>query len=244
MDREKMEYGYYIPTETEEKAINKQSKFIPEVKSKLRDKSIKVPEAIYRCSGIKVLGQRLKSFVFTTDVAIIQNCNAQGILSVYPFTPQLSVMESILNVSSTPVFTGVGGGPTPMNRVINMAMQAELKGAHGVVLNAPTRNQVIREVAEHIDIAIVCTVASAEDDYMGKVAAGGNIINVSGGKDTAKTVKQIRKDLGPEFPIIATGGPNDESIYETIMAGANAITYTPPTTAEIFAEVMASYRKG
>ncbi len=35
-------------------------------------------------------------------------------------------------------------------------------------------------------------------------------------------------------PIIATGGPTEESILRTIQAGANAITYTPPTTGQLF----------
>jgi hypothetical protein len=40
-----------------------------------------------------------------------------------------------------------------------------------------------------------------------------------------------------------TGGTSDESIRETINAGANAITYTPPTTGEIFGGIMERYRK-
>ena len=44
------------------------------------------------------------------------------------------------------------------------------------------------------------------------------------------------------MPIIATGGPTDESILETIRAGANAITWTPPTNGEIFRDIMAAYR--
>lgn len=46
----------------------------------------------------------------------------------------------------------------------------------------------------------------------------------------------------PEVPVIATGGPTDESILETIEAGANAITYTPPTCGEIFKKMMNKYR--
>ena len=38
----------------------------------------------------------------------------------------------------------------------------------------------------------------------------------------------------PEVPIIATGGPTDDTIRATIEAGANAITYTPPTSAGLF----------
>ena len=43
--------------------------------------------------------------------------------------------------------------------------------------------------------------------------------------------------------IIATGGPTEESILETIRAGANAITITPPTTGELFAGIMHDYRE-
>lgn len=242
MEKELRNYGNYSPTEEEERLIKKNAKIIPEVKSILRGKMITLPESIYKCSGIKVLGKRLKSFIFTTDVAIIKNNNAQATIAVYPFTPQLAVMEAVLDTSSVPVFTGVGGGPTPPIRAVNMAIQAELKGAYGVVLNAPTPLDTIRLVADNVDIAVVCTVASLNDDFQKKVDAGANIINVSGGKHTAQLVAKVRKQLGDDFPIIATGGPTDESIIETIASGANAITYTPPSTAEIFQEVMASYR--
>lgn len=61
------------------------------------------------------------------------------------------------------------------------------------------------------------------------------------GKDTPRIVRKIKEQF-PEFPVIATGGPTIESIKETIEAGANAITYTPPTTAEIMGELMDKYR--
>lgn len=229
-------------TTNNENIVVKKEKFIPVIEHKLRSKMIIVPPAIYECSGIKVLGKRIKSMIFTTDVAIIMNNNADAVIAVYPFTPQLAVMESVLNVASVPVFTGVGGGPTPIKRSVNMAMEAELKGAHGVVLNAPAPIQMVQSVSEVLDVPVICTVASLKDDFKSKVEHGANILNVSGGKDTAKIVKKIREELGEKFPIIATGGPTDETIRETIKAGANAITYTPPTSAEIFEKVMASYR--
>ena len=64
---------------------------------------------------------------------------------------------------------------------------------------------------------------------------------MSGGKNTADIVRNIRNRF-PEFPIIATGGPSEESIYETIQAGANAITFTPPTSASIMGSLMDKYR--
>ena len=45
------------------------------------------------------------------------------------------------------------------------------------------------------------------------------------------------------LPIIASGGKTGESIAETIAAGANAITYTPPSPAVLFKEMMEKYRE-
>jgi len=217
-------------------------KFVPEISSQLRGRSVMVPEAIYRASGIKILGTRIKSLLFSTDVAIIKNTNANSIIAVYPFTPQLSITHAILEVASVPVFVGVGGGLTTGQRSIQIAIQAELLGAYGVVVNAPMQNDVIREMKKILDIPIIATVASLNDDYRGKIDSGVSILNVSGGSNTVEMVRVIRGVLGREFPIIATGGPTEESILDTIDAGANAITYTPPSTGEIFAGVMKKYR--
>lgn len=218
-------------------------KFVPEVKSQLRSRIIEVPPSIYRASGIKILGTRIKSLLFTTDVAIIKNNNAQSIMAVYPFTPQLSITHAILEVANVPVFVGVGGGLTTGKRSINIALQAELMGAYGVVVNAPTDPEVIRQMRERIDIPIIATVVSECDTYLSKIEAGASILNVSGGAKTTEIVRNIRKKLGPEFPIIATGGPTEESILRTIEAGANSITYTPPSSSDIFSGVMDKYRE-
>lgn len=217
-------------------------KYVPEVESELRKKPIVIPPSIYDCSGIRVQGTRIKSLVFSTDIAVIKNCNAQAVLAVYPFTPQLSIIQSILEVSSIPVFAGVGGGTTTGQRSINIAVQAELLGAYGVVVNAPMENEVIQAMYEVLDIPIIATIASLHDDVIGKINAGARILNVSGGKDTTDLVRTIRDHIGWEFPIIATGGPTKEDILGTIAAGANAITYTPPSNRELFSEIMTQYR--
>ncbi|NLJ98620.1 MAG: hydrolase [Tissierellia bacterium] len=217
-------------------------KYIPEIRSQLRSRIIEVPSVIYKASGIKVFGTRIKSLLFSTDVSVIKNNNANSIIAVYPFTPQLSITQAILEVAPVPVFAGVGGGLTTGRRAVDIALQAELMGAYGAVVNAPTSNQVIRKMYNRIDIPIIATVVSECDDYKGKLDAGARILNISGGPKTSKIVKQIRDEYGKELPIIATGGPTDKSILETIEAGANAITYTPPTAAEIFAGVMENYR--
>lgn len=222
--------------------IVKDKKFIPVIESRLRKRIVEAPKEIYDASGINIFGKRIKSLIFSTDVAIIKNCNADGVIAVYPFTPQLSITHAIIEVSPSPVFVGVGGGLTTGQRSIDIALHAELHGAFGVVLNAPTPNELIKEMRQKIDIPIVITVVSEKESIEDRIKAGVSIFNVSGGSRTAELVRNIRTRF-PEIPIIATGGPSVESIRSTIKAGANVITYTPPSTAELFSNIMDSYRE-
>lgn len=215
--------------------------FVPEIQGNLRKHIIKVPEAIYKVSGIKIFGKRIKSLVFSTDVAIIKNCNADAVIAVYPFTPQPVITHAIITASDVPVFSGVGGGTTTGKRVINLAMDAEFQGAMGVVVNAPTTNEIIRALRDRIDIPVVVTVVSEKTDIEARINAGATILNVSGASKTAEIVQMIRQKY-PEMPIIATGGPTEEDILRTIEAGANAITFTPPSNGEIFKDIMTKYR--
>jgi len=50
------------------------------------------------------------------------------------------------------------------------------------------------------------------------------------------------RDLHSDIAIIATGGKTEETIRLAIEAGANAISHTPPTPAELFKEIMVKYR--
>lgn len=215
---------------------------IPEFEGNLRKFMLKVPESIYKASGIKIFGKRIKSLVFTTDVCIIRNVNADAIIAVYPFTPQPVITQALMLAADKPVFCGVGGGITQGKRVVNIALHAEYQGAMGVVVNAPTSNEVVRDVKDTIDLPVIVTVVGEKEDIKARIDAGASIINVSGGADTPAIVNEIRKEF-PNLPIIATGGPTDESILETIRAGANAITWTPPTSPEILSRIMDEYRE-
>ncbi|AWI03185.1 hydrolase [Clostridium drakei] len=222
-------------------AAVKGNKYVPEIKGTLRSHMINIPEVIRKASGIKVFGKRLKSFLFTTDIAVIKNTNADAIMAVYPFTPQPVITKVLVAASDVPVFCGVGGGLTMGKRVVNLALDAEFKGAMGVVVNSPTSNDVIKAMRDTVDIPIIVTVVSEYDDIQKRIEAGTTIINVAAGKKSAEIVRKIREKYA-ELPIIATGGRNEESINETIKAGANAISYTPPTTSELFAVTMEKYR--
>ena len=218
-------------------------KYIPEIESSLRKKPVLMPNAIYNASGIRIQGTRIKSLIFSTDIAIIRNSNAQAVFAVYPFTPQLAIVQSIIQGSSIPVCAGVGGGTTSGPRSVSIALECELLGAYGVVVNTPMKNEVIRDMYEVLDIPIIATVVSKHDDFVGKINAGARILNVSGGKKTAELVAYVRSIIGNEFPIIATGGDDEANIHATTQAGANAITYTPPSTSKLFKSMMEDYRE-
>lgn len=217
-------------------------KAVPSYEGTLRSHMIMIPPCISECSGIRVFGRRIKSLAFTTDVAIIRNINADAIIAVYPFTPQPAIHRAIMQAADMPVFVGCGGGVTRGMRVVNLANDAEHEGAFGVVVNAPTSNEVVHMLKQVLDIPVVVTVVSDRTDVGARIEAGADIINVSGAQHTPDIVRKVRRQF-PDVPIIATGGPTDESIMETIQAGANAITYTPPTNGELFAQSMARYRR-
>lgn len=215
---------------------------IPVVNGELRSHILTVPETIWKASGIVVMGRRIKSLLFSTDIAIICNCNADAVLAVYPFTPQQRIANAIVTSSSIPVFCGVGGGITNGPRSVMLARDAEAHGAFGVVVNVPIVNETISQMHRVIDIPVIATVVSENMDIDARLRAGAAILNVSAAERTPELVRHIRADF-PSLPIIATGGPNDETVAETIAAGANAISYTPPTTKRLFESIMNGYRQ-
>ena len=127
-------------------------------------------------------------------------------------------------------------------RTVSLAKDVESQGAMGVVLNAPITNLNLRAVAMAVDIPVIITVTKEDTDIAARLANGASILNVACALQTPRVVAKIRADF-PDVPIIATGGRTEESIAETIAAGANAITYTPPSPAELFKAMMEKYRE-
>ncbi len=217
-------------------------KIVPSVQSSLRHNILNMPREIYKASGIVINGRRLKSFVFTTDLAIIRNCDADAVFAVYPFTPQQAISDAIIKCSYIPVFCGVGGGTTKGVRTLTLAKDVEAQGAMGVILNAPVSNDNLFAVAKVIDIPVIITVTSKETNIRERLDFGASIINVACAQETPEVVSHIRANY-PDIPIIASGGKTGADVLRTIEAGANAITYTPPSTAELFKSLMEKYRE-
>lgn len=222
--------------------MEQEKKQIPYVSSKLRHNILELPQEIRRASGIVIYGRRIKSLVFTTDLAIIKNCDADAVFAVYPFTPQQSISDAIIKASYIPIFCGVGGGTTQGIRTISLAKDAESQGAMGVVLNAPVSDMNLLAVSKSVDIPTVITVTDERTNIASRIESGAAILNVAAAARTPELVQRIRGQF-PDIPIIATGGNKPDTILATIEAGANAITYTPPSTQELFKSMMAKYRE-
>lgn len=213
----------------------------PSISSALRHNILKMPEEARKASGIIIYGRKIKTLVFTTDIAIIRNCDADAVFAVYPFTPQQAISDALIKASYVPVFCGVGGGTTKGIRTVALAKDVECQGAMGVVLNAPISNLNLIAVRKAVDIPVIITVVNEDTDIAARLASGASIINVAGASKTPDIVAKIRKKF-PDVPIIASGGSSEESVRKTVEAGANAITYTPPSTQELFRTLMEKYR--
>lgn len=211
------------------------------IENRISSSAARVPDIIGCTSGITVQGRQLHSFAFTTDAAIIRNTNADAILAVYPFTGEPVITQALLTVAQAPLFVGVGGGTTTGPRVIQLAMMAEMQGAAGVVLNAPAPAATVHDVSRVMNIPIIATVLACDGELDDKINAGAAIINVAAGRRTPDVVQQIRQRY-PSIPLLASGGSTDESMAETIVAGANALTWTPPSAQEMQSSMMMRYR--
>ena len=182
-----------------------EKKASPNVESRLRHNILKMPQEVYAASGIVINGRRLKSFVFTTDLAIIRNCDADAVFAVYPFTPQQAISDAIIKASYIPVFCGVGGGTTHGVRTLNLARDVESQGAMGVVLNSPISDLNLLAVSRVVDIPVIITVTKENTNIQSRIDSGASILNVACSTDTPRVVAKIREQF-PDVPIIASGG--------------------------------------
>ena len=208
----------------------------------LRNHMVLAPECMSECTGIRIFGRLLKSIIFSTDVAIIANTNADAVIAVYPFTPQPRIVSAVMTAADMPVFFGVGGGFTTGERAVKQAIAAENLGALGVVVNAPVTPNVLYSIKRAVDVPLIATIVSGAQDIDARIEAGADILNVAASAVTPEVVAMIRA-RHPDIPIMATGGPTDESIRATIAAGASAVTFTPPDTGVLLAQIMQGHRE-
>ena len=93
-----------------------------------------------------------------------------------------------------------------------------------------------------VDIPVITTIVSGDMDIAARLEAGADILNVSGASKTPDIVAKIRSQF-PDVPIMPPADPGTRISCATIQPGANAITYTPPTTGQLFADIMINHRR-
>jgi hypothetical protein len=212
--------------------------------SKIKAKKIATPQIIAaECNGVSLGNTTIKSLIFSTDMALIENNDADAVLAVYPFSPSQKIMKALIDFSEKPVICGVGGGLTQGKVSLEMAIAAEAMGAAAIIVNQPFQNKHIEAIKRKITIPIISSVSVKEFAFKDRVNAGVDIFHVTGGSNTASIIEHINFAT-PCFPVIATGGKTIESIQASIKSGADAIVLTPPTSGELFKSIMNQYRSG
>ncbi|MFT8705292.1 MAG: dioxygenase [Bifidobacterium sp.] len=222
-------------------SVSRSSAGTATVEGRLTSPVARVPESTSQAGGITVKGHTIRTFAYTTDAAVIRNTNADAILAVYPFTGEPVITQALLIVAQQPLFVGVGGGTTTGTRVVELAMVAEMQGAAGVVINAPAPAETIEAAMNSVDIPVIATVTADDEITEEKILAGAAIINVAAGANTTATVTSIRAHH-PEIPILASCGSTENTIVNTLQAGADALTWTPPSAQQLQSQMMARYR--
>ena len=212
------------------------------IEGRLRKAPLRIPDNYEDCSGFTLFGRRIRSLLYSTDVAVIRNSNADAIFAVYPFTAQPAITQALLTVAEAPLFVGVGGGTTTGRRAAELAAVSEMQGAAGVVLNSPASPEMVGQVVSTVDIPVVATITTFDDEAAEKVYAGARIVNVAAGKRTAEVIADLRRAF-PNLPIIATGGRSDQTAAATVAAGANALIWAPPSIVELQSDMMVRYRE-
>ena len=201
-----------------------------------------MPDEYGQATGFTLFGRRIRSLLYSTDVAVIRNSNADAIFAVYPFTAQPSITQALLTVAEAPLFVGVGGGTTTGRRAAELAAVSEMQGAAGVVLNSPATPDMVAQVVSTVDIPVVASITRFDDIARAKVEAGARIINVAAGRSTPEVIRQLREAY-PNLPILATGGKSAEISAATVSAGANALIWAPPSITELQRDMMVRYRE-
>jgi hypothetical protein len=119
-------------------------------------KKIATPRIIAeKCNGVTMGGQSIRSLIFSTDMALIENNDSDAVLAVYPFAPSVKIMKALIEFSEKPVICGVGGGLTQGRTSLDMAMAAEDMGAVAIIVNQPFKNRHIETIRRRVNIPIV-----------------------------------------------------------------------------------------
>lgn len=200
-----------------------------------------IPKSIQDSPGILIGNKRVKSILLSTDLAHIQNIRSDAVMIINPFEKSNKLDKVVIEFSNSPVFCDIGGGLLREEKTIRLAEGALEAGASGVVITRPSSPEIIYRIRRAISGKLIYTVMFDREPVRDLKDAGVDIFNVVTGESTAESVQKIREKL-PNMPLMASGGPYDFTISETIRMGADAIVFNPPTATEILRSIFDNYR--
>ncbi|SMO51658.1 hypothetical protein [Gracilimonas mengyeensis] len=209
----------------------------------LSAKKFEIPESITHSPGIRFGDHLIKSVLLSTDLSYIQSLHADAVMIMNPFEKSSKLDKVIIDFSNKPVFCDAGGGFLREEQTIQSAKTAFEIGASGVVISKPTSPDIIARIRKEITGKLIYTVMYDGEEVEELADAGVDVFNIATGEYTAESVAKV-KELVPNVPVMASGGPYDSTILETIEMGADAIVFNPPTATEILRSVFDEYRHG
>ena len=220
-------------------------KFVPVYEGELRKHSIQVPRCISECSGIRIFGRRIKSLVFSTDVAIIKNINADASSPCIPLRPSRLSHRPFCRCRRCRCLRG-GGGLTNGQRSASIAAYAEHQGAFGLVCNTFITEEPFGPSKRRWRSRWCTRWCRNRRTWPESWRRGGFPQRIRGGPDAG--------DRGPYPGAVpggshhATGGPTDDTIRATIELGPMPSPTRRPPALSCFPRVCgntgAGLRKG
>ena len=161
-------------------------------RARAHESVLAVPEVMRTAPGIAIQGRKIRSLVFSTDLAVICHCDADAVLAVYPFTCQPAITQALVAASQRPVFNGVGGSITQGERCVEAALHSEMSGVAAVVVNTSIPVESISALVEKVAVPVCVTACAADDVVHRQIAAGASIVNVAAGARTPQVVEALR----------------------------------------------------
>ncbi len=195
------------------------------------------------CSGLPLGDWNIKSIIFSTDVALIENNDSDAVLAVYPFPPSRKIMETLILFSNKPVICGIGGGITKGKNALEMAITAEELGAAAVIVNQPFNNRDIKKIRQKISIPIISSISTMGFDFQKRIDAGVSIFHITGGKNTQAIIRYLHENFS-SIPLICTAGKTIDNLNAVLEENVHAVVLTPPSNGDLFKNIMQNYRSG
>lgn len=194
-----------------------------------------------KCKGILLNNQLVKSILFSTDLALIENNDCDAILAVYSFPPSTKIMKSLIEFSNKPVVCGIGGGITQGRVALKMAIEAEQLGASAVIVNQPFKNSDILKIKKQINIPIISSVSALNFNFKERVESGVSFFHITGGQNTTRIIEHIKENFS-DIPFICTAGKLMSNLKEVIDKEVHGVVLTPPSNGDLFKKIMNRYR--